>query len=188
MRIKHDHDLSAPWDIPVISYCGYKPGNIFETRNSTSKYIALNRPEVRSPPRWSPAPWMRFSRGQRCCCTKMCLSTGAVPPQSQSPADAPPPLPVGQALNALSLDMINHLSQIYDDAKNDPFCKVVMLYGASEKAFCAGGVCSFPHQPSFPPPLQASCHDGKDLLFVSRCVCCCVREVEAGLAMVSATL
>lgn len=44
-----------------------------------------------------------------------------------------------QALNSLTLDMIRALSRALDDAAADPEVRLVALWGAGDKAFCAGG-------------------------------------------------
>src|SRR4051812_33738149 len=43
------------------------------------------------------------------------------------------------ALNALSWDMIVELRDLLDGWENDPAVRAIMLRGAGDKAFCAGG-------------------------------------------------
>lgn len=43
------------------------------------------------------------------------------------------------ALNALDINMINDLYTTYKEAEMDEHCGLLVLYGAGEKAFCAGG-------------------------------------------------
>jgi enoyl-CoA hydratase/carnithine racemase len=42
-------------------------------------------------------------------------------------------------LNSLNLDMIRMIRDSIEEAQSEAFCKCVMLCGAGEKAFCAGG-------------------------------------------------
>ncbi len=44
-----------------------------------------------------------------------------------------------QALNALNLDMVRELARILDEAKADDSVTCLILRGAGERAFCAGG-------------------------------------------------
>lgn len=44
-----------------------------------------------------------------------------------------------RSLNALTLDMVRELRQVYGQAAADPDCRVLVLRGAGGKAFCAGG-------------------------------------------------
>jgi hypothetical protein len=44
-----------------------------------------------------------------------------------------------ETLNALDVDMIRDLTEIYKEAANDDMCKLLFVYGASDRAFCAGG-------------------------------------------------
>jgi hypothetical protein len=46
-----NRELAVPFHIPSIAYGNHKPSNIFVSKNVTSKFIALNRPEVSPPPR-----------------------------------------------------------------------------------------------------------------------------------------
>lgn len=43
------------------------------------------------------------------------------------------------ALNALNINMIHDLHKAYKEAEHDEHCGLFVLYGAGEKAFCAGG-------------------------------------------------
>jgi hypothetical protein len=56
--------------------------------------------------------------------------------------------------------MVEELNEIYSDIKEDEACNTVVLYGASDKAFCAGGAAfppsaarHHPHLKSLLPPL-----------------------------------
>lgn len=51
MSSLNNRDLAVPFHIPSIAYGNHKPSNIFVSKNVTSKFIALNRPEVPPPPR-----------------------------------------------------------------------------------------------------------------------------------------
>lgn len=44
-----------------------------------------------------------------------------------------------KSLNALNLDMVRRLQQLLDDWEDDPAVAAVVLRGAGDKAFCAGG-------------------------------------------------
>ena len=63
-----------------------------------------------------------------------------------------------EQLNALDLGMIRDLTKAYDTVEKDELCHLVLLYGAGEKAFCAGGAHSFPM-----PPLCTLCQASTDL-------------------------
>jgi hypothetical protein len=51
------------------------------------------------------------------------------------------------SLNALDLGMIQDLHNTYKEAEGDESVFLYLLYGAGEKAFCAGGAT-----PAHPPP------------------------------------
>jgi hypothetical protein len=74
------------------------------------------------------------------------------------------------ALNALNINMIHDLHKAYKEAEHDEHCGLFVLYGAGEKAFCAGGKalyvflsspkmeihpCTLPHKLLFMPPTFA---------------------------------
>lgn len=44
-----------------------------------------------------------------------------------------------KALNSLSFDMVNHMLELLNQWKNDENVQVILLEGAGDKAFCAGG-------------------------------------------------
>ncbi len=54
------------------------------------------------------------------------------------------------ALNALDLGMIQDLHDTYKEAEGDESVFLYLLYGAGDKAFCAGGAT-----PARPPPHAA---------------------------------
>ena len=44
-----------------------------------------------------------------------------------------------ETLNSLTLDMVNEISDLLDQWEFDPKIKMILISGAGEKAFCAGG-------------------------------------------------
>lgn len=64
MSSLNNRDLAVPFHIPSIAYGNHKPSNIFVSKNVTSKFIALNRPEVPPPPRSMMFPSCNVYRGR----------------------------------------------------------------------------------------------------------------------------
>ena len=44
-----------------------------------------------------------------------------------------------ETLNSLTLNMVNEISDLLDQWELDPQIKMILISGAGEKAFCAGG-------------------------------------------------
>ena len=44
-----------------------------------------------------------------------------------------------ETLNSLTLNMVNEISALLDKWEADPRIKMILISGAGEKAFCAGG-------------------------------------------------
>ena len=44
-----------------------------------------------------------------------------------------------ETLNSLTLNMVNEISDLLDQWELDPKIKMILISGAGEKAFCAGG-------------------------------------------------
>lgn len=61
-----------------------------------------------------------------------------------------------KALNSLSLDMVRAMTQALLDWRDDPELNAVVIHGAGEKAFCAGGDIRFFHEAGHATPTSGS--------------------------------
>jgi len=71
-----------------------------------------------------------------------------------------------RALNSLDLEMIRFIEQALKEAEAEPQCQFVLLYGAGERGFCAGGdvkAIALAVQEKVPLPADQILHEEYDL-------------------------